>query len=108
VTVSVPSPTQTVVTVLPPVPTTVYPLSYPPWPGTSLSTAFSGDFRGDVVKVQRRLDLLGYGPVTVDGDYGPVTASVVRRYQSYNGLIIDGVVGPQTWSSLFSGCYACD
>ena len=33
----------------------------------------------------------------VDGAYGPVTESVVRRFQEENGLSVDGHVGPKTW-----------
>ncbi len=71
-----------------------------PWPGTSLSTQLQGQVRQDVAMVQSRLNDLGYGPMPVDGDYGPVTESWVRAYQSDNGLYVDGVVGPVTWKSL--------
>lgn len=43
--------------------------------------------------VQDRLNDLGYGPMPLDGDYGPVTASWVRAYQSDPGPYVDGVVG---------------
>jgi peptidoglycan hydrolase-like protein with peptidoglycan-binding domain len=32
-----------------------------------------------------------------DGGYGPVSESVVRRFQQDKGLRVDGVVGPKTW-----------
>jgi hypothetical protein len=72
------------------------------WPGTSLSTRFQGQFRDDVVMVQARLNQLNYGPMPVDGDYGPVTESWVRNYQADHGLFVDGIVGPVTWASLFA------
>ncbi|WIM98823.1 peptidoglycan-binding protein [Actinoplanes oblitus] len=38
-----------------------------------------------------------------DGVYGPVTESAVRAFQSDAGLIVDGVVGPETWRALIGG-----
>ncbi|GCE05477.1 serine/threonine-protein kinase [Dictyobacter aurantiacus] len=39
-------------------------------------------------------------PLTVDGDFGPLTQSAVKDYQKAHGLEVDGQVGPQTWHSL--------
>jgi cell wall-associated NlpC family hydrolase len=47
-----------------------------------------------VVPVQRALG------VPADGLYGPVSRRAVRAYQKRNGLIVDGVVGPQTLGAL--------
>ena len=38
--------------------------------------------------------------VVADGIFGPKTESIVRSYQGLVGLPEDGIVGPQTWSSL--------
>ena len=38
--------------------------------------------------------------VVADGLFGPKTESIVRAFQSNVGLTEDGIVGPQTWSSL--------
>ena len=39
-------------------------------------------------------------PLRVDGDFGGHTFNAVWDYQSWNGLGTDGIVGPQTWTSL--------
>jgi peptidoglycan DL-endopeptidase CwlO len=47
-----------------------------------------------VVPVQRALG------VSADGLYGPVTRQAVRAFQKRKGLVVDGVVGPQTLGAL--------
>src|SRR5262245_26350391 len=55
----------------------------------------------DVVMLQEMLKLAGY-PVTVDGVFGSGTDEAVRRYQKANNLMVDGVVGQQTWLKLLA------
>jgi peptidoglycan hydrolase-like protein with peptidoglycan-binding domain len=45
--------------------------------------------------LQHALSLLGYD-VPQTGVYDAQTVSAVRLYQQRNGLIVDGIVGPQT------------
>lgn len=56
----------------------------------------------DVALVQMRLFRLGYDPGPIDGIFGNLTASAVKTFQERNGLISDGVVGPDTWCLLLS------
>lgn len=58
-----------------------------------------GDTGQQVTAVQQRLDGYGYA-IAVDGWYGPQTEAVVTSWQRSNGLLIDGIVGPETWRSL--------
>jgi Transglycosylase-like domain/Putative peptidoglycan binding domain len=55
--------------------------------------------RSDVRHVQVALRQRGYHLV-IDGQYGPQTAAVVKRFQDRTGLVVDGVFGPQTKSRL--------
>ncbi|QKZ21718.1 peptidoglycan-binding protein [Streptomyces chartreusis] len=40
-------------------------------------------------------------PIAVDGDFGPITDGRVREFQRRTKITVDGLVGPQTWGSLF-------
>lgn len=54
----------------------------------------------DVSTLQQKLKALGHYTYTVDGIYGSITASAVRKYQRANGLKVDGIAGPRTLSAL--------
>ncbi|MEU1377873.1 peptidoglycan-binding domain-containing protein [Streptomyces triculaminicus] len=38
--------------------------------------------------------------LAVDGDFGPLTETATRRFQGCADIIVDGVIGSQTWSHL--------
>jgi peptidoglycan hydrolase-like protein with peptidoglycan-binding domain len=58
-----------------------------------------GDEGGQVGKLQVRLQQKGYD-LAADGIFGPITKRMVVQFQRDNRLIVDGIVGPQTWASL--------
>lgn len=39
-------------------------------------------------------------PIKVDGKFGDKTLHAVENFQRFNGLTVDGVVGPKTWDAL--------
>ena len=41
-------------------------------------------------------------PLKVDGIFGPKTAARVKHFQQQNGLVVDGVVGPQTRGAMMA------
>ena len=53
-----------------------------------------------VAYLQTKLRDRGFDPGPIDGYFGNQTLSAVRRFQSARGLVVDGVVGPQTWGAL--------
>jgi murein L,D-transpeptidase YcbB/YkuD len=74
------------------------------WP--ELIVAVQSGSTGDAVKaVQSQMDSR-VGVVTVDGDLGPDTESVVRAFQGDIGLSVDGIVGPLTWNAMVNGFLA--
>jgi len=65
------------------------------------TAAYRWGSRGSTVtEIQRRLKSWGYYTGSVDGIYGYQTYLAVRRFQSKNGLRVDGIVGSQTLAAL--------
>lgn len=54
----------------------------------------------DVVEVQCLLKHHGVDPGRVDGLFGANTERAVKQLQNAAGIVVDGMVGPQTWSVL--------
>ena len=81
----------------PPVPTPA-PTSPPAAEAPLLQFGSVGD---DVLRVQLRLQELGYYAIEVSGNYLGNTRNAVRDFQRKNGLQADGVVGQATWDMLF-------
>jgi len=53
-----------------------------------------------VLKLQRRLQQMGFSPGDLDGEFGPSTRAAVLAYQRSEGLLVDGVAGPRTRAAL--------
>jgi hypothetical protein len=59
--------------------------------------------RGTYVKdAQEQLNKLGYSCGTADGVFGAQTLQAVKSFQRAHGLTVDGVIGLQTWNTLFT------
>ncbi len=58
-----------------------------------------GDKGVYVIKLQTVLNTLG-AELDADGKFGSKTRDAVVKFQSRNKLLVDGVVGPQTWGAL--------
>ena len=54
----------------------------------------------EVIDCQRRLNELGYGHLSLDGIFGENTERAVESFQEGNGLLVDGIIGPNTSSLL--------
>lgn len=66
------------------------------------STLRRGSVGEEVKKLQTALDELGYdlGKAGVDGILGPITEKAVKAFQEANGILADGIVGPDTLKAL--------
>ncbi|MBR2969840.1 MAG: peptidoglycan-binding protein [Clostridia bacterium] len=61
-----------------------------------------GDRSSGVLFLQRLLLSYLYPITNLDGIFGPETERAVRAFQTENGLSNDGIVGRNTWTSLFN------
>ncbi|MCB9641072.1 MAG: peptidoglycan-binding protein [Myxococcales bacterium] len=66
-------------------------------PNASLKKGSTGPH---VKTLQDRLQDLGFKPGPVDGVFGPKTEAAVKAFQKSAGEVVDGWVGPKTWSAL--------
>lgn len=61
-----------------------------------------GSKNNEVKLVQERLTALGFFDKKATSGYYRHTQAAVKKFQSYNGLVPDGVVGEDTWNVMFS------
>ncbi|WHH59393.1 peptidoglycan-binding domain-containing protein [Petroclostridium sp. X23] len=59
-----------------------------------------GSRGAEVTSLQQKLKDLGYFNVNATGYYGSITKASVIAFQKDNGLIVDGIAGPQTLGAL--------
>jgi Putative peptidoglycan binding domain len=62
-----------------------------------------GSVGGDVVTVQSVLNTKHNSGLATDGIYGPHVHTAVESFQQAHNLVVDGIVGPQTWPALING-----
>ncbi|MGI6778922.1 MAG: M14 family metallopeptidase [Acetivibrionales bacterium] len=63
-----------------------------------METLRIGSTGPNVKLIQSLLARIGYNPGPVDGIFGEQTRQAVIQFQRDNGLIPDGIVGPNTWN----------
>ncbi len=71
--------------------------------GMSLISSFIKQGKKDefaVKQMQSLLNLLGH-ELIVDGDFGARSTKAIKKFQSEQGLVADGLVGEQTWYRLY-------
>ena len=69
----------------------------------ALPTLRNGSTSDQVTYLQEILNKINYGPLVVDGKFGPATEEAVMKFQTdFQVDPIDGIVGPQTWNKLHS------
>lgn len=54
----------------------------------------------EVTTLQTKLKRWGYYSGAIDGKFGPQTRNAVVYFQQKNGLVADGIVGPQTAAAM--------
>lgn len=59
-----------------------------------------GDMSEQVADVQTRLRSLGHAIADPPARFGTDTEAAVRAFQQHRSILVDGIVGPQTWSQL--------
>ena len=72
------------------------------FPGNNLSMANRGTHLTEVRELQSMINGAGDGSKCIpeDGDFGPVTKAAVKAFQTKNSLVVDGLVGEETWNQL--------
>jgi peptidoglycan hydrolase-like protein with peptidoglycan-binding domain len=75
--------------------------SVPAWPGRYLVLTTPPMQGADIRTWQAQMQSRGWH-IGIDGWYGLESLSTCKSFQSEKGLVVDGVVGPTTWSACWS------
>lgn len=78
------------------------PVASPPPDAVFTGVVAYGAKNKQVALIQERLTALGFFDRKITSGYYEHTHAAVKKFQQYNGLVPDGVVGEQTWNVLFS------
>lgn len=65
-----------------------------------MATLKRGNRGEEVRKLQQKLKQAGFNPGTIDGHFGKGTETALRAFQASEGLLADGIAGPQTLAAL--------
>ena len=95
-----------------PPPPPLPPLSPPPFPlpagwyfgpkeGPQQSVSGYYSHSDDLKVWQQRMKDRGWN-ITVDGLYGPETESIAKQFQAEKGLVVDGLIGVNTWAAAWT------
>lgn len=67
----------------------------------TLAATYSYGSSGSSVRtIQQKLSSWGYYSGQIDGIYGTQTMNAVKKFQSKNGLVSDGIAGPATLAAI--------
>mgnify|MGYP001590329577 CR=1 FL=1 len=61
-----------------------------------------GSIGAAVTYLQQSLTKIGYNPGPIDGIFGPKTEAAVRLFQKSKGLVVDLIVGVNTWTAIYT------
>ena len=59
-----------------------------------------GDTGVNVINLQYGLYTLNFNPKEIDGIYGNRTKEAVKAFQTKYNLLVDGIVGENTWRTM--------
>lgn len=69
---------------------------------TALAAFEYGDNGQEVMAIQKRLVELNYSITNIDGDFGIETERAVKKFQADKGLVVDGIIGSDTYRALMN------